>query len=134
MQTAVISSQLSRRFLLKSSSVILRFCSSRSLSTVAIQAASNITIQSSRTSASCLRIFSKPTSSTVLPLIWISFPVAAISSALVEAYLFFKASKKLADLSLGLEGRMKDAVVGEALRPDPSPNESLQLECGNLDH
>ena len=95
LQIVVISYQLSSRFLLKSSSMTFRFCSLRSLSTAAMHAPSSITTLNSCSSASCCRIFSKPTSSTVLPLMWISFAVAVISSALAEAYLFFKASKNL---------------------------------------
>ena len=95
LQIAVTSYQLSSRFLLKSSSMIFKFCLPRSLSTAAIHAPSKTTTRSSCSSASWRRIFSKPTSSTVLPLMWISFAVAVISSALVEAYFFFKASKKL---------------------------------------
>ena len=96
LQIAVISYQLSSRFRLKSSSTIFKLRLSRSLSTCAIHVPSNTTIRSSCSSASCCRIFSKPTSSTVLPLMWISFAVAVISSALVEAYFFFSASKRLA--------------------------------------
>ena len=118
LQMAVMSSQLSSRFLLKSSSVIFRFCTLRLLSTAAMHAPSSTTTRSSCSSASCRRIFSNPTSSTVLPLMWISFAVATISSALVEAYFCFSASKKVRGLSLALDGRMNDAAVGDALRPN----------------
>ena len=117
LQRAATPSQLSSRFLLKSSSVIFRFCAPRLLSMAAMHAPSSTTTRSSCSSASCRRIFSNPTSSTVLPLMWISFAVAVIFSALVEAYFFFSASNTVKDLSLVLEGRMKDAAVGEALRP-----------------
>ena len=114
---AAMSYQFSSRFLLKSSSTIFKSCPSRSPSTAATHAPSNTTIRSSRSSASRRRIFSKPTSSTALPLMRISSAVALTSSALAEAYFSLNASKKPAGGSLGLEGRTKDAAVEEAPRP-----------------
>lgn len=79
---------------------------------------SRITIRSSCRVACCCRIFSKPTSSTVFPLILICSSDNAVPSLLsLEAYFFLRASRKLRGLSLDLVGRMKDAAVGESLRP-----------------
>ena len=134
-QMPITSIQVSSKFLLKSSSTMLRsfefspstedqraFGSVRlvalpsascgALLTPATQRPSRTTIFNSCKAASCRFILSKPTSSTVLPLIWI-FSSAAVSLIRSdELYFFANASRKLSGGSLGLEGLTKEHAVG----------------------
>jgi hypothetical protein len=97
--------------------------------TPAIRKLSRRTILSSCSSASCFRIFSKPTSSTTLLPIWIKScnraglspalgPRFASSSSNSDAYFWRRASRKLRGGSAGLFGRTNDPAVGFLLLPE----------------
>lgn len=134
-QMPITSIQVSSKFLLKSSSTMLRsfdFSSSAGdqhdfgsvgssalspacrgkLLTPATQRPSRTTIFNSCKAASCRFILSKPTSSTVLPLIWIFSSTAVSLSPSDELYFFVNASRKLSGGSLGLEGLTNEPAVG----------------------
>ena len=134
-QMPITSIQVSSKFLLKSSSTMLRsfeFSSSTKdqrefwfvgwealssascgeLLTPAIQRPSRTTIFNSCKAASCRFILSKPTSSTVLPLIRIFCSAAVPLGPLDELYFFVNASRKLSGGSLGLEGLTNEPALG----------------------
>ena len=124
----------STRFRLKSSSTIasrwasirIRSCSHSSraprspdgqacATTPLMHRPSSSTMRRACSAANCVRIRSKPTSSTVLPLITIfvsslSSPVAE-SFSVEEAYLALSASRKLRGRSYGLDGRIKEPAL-----------------------
>lgn len=133
-QMPTTSIQVSSKFLLKSSSTMLKLfdfspstkdqrkfgfvglialspASCGKLLTPATQRPSRTTIFNSCKAASCRFILSKPTSSTVLPLIWIFSSAAVSLGPSDELYFFVNASRKLSGGSLGLEGLTNEPAV-----------------------
>ena len=86
-------------------------------------------IFSSGKAASCRCILSKPTSSTVLPLILIESSLA--SSAL--AYFDLMASMNPSGVSAGLVGRMNDAAVEDGDMPIGQRNGSTTCSRTEID-
>ena len=133
-QMPTTSTQVSSKFLLKSSSTMLRSfdCSSSvksqyaplylvvgdscsgswgELFTPATQKPSRATNFNSLRAASCRLILSKPTSSTVFPLIRMQLSVDELLRPSDESYFVFNASRKLRGGSRGLDGLMKEPAV-----------------------
>ena len=118
-QINTISSNSSKRFLLKSSSAILGHVSLivfPGFSAHLIRAPSTMTIFNSRSWASCCRILSNPISSTSLPEISMLLSTACCLMA-PTAYFSWTASTKLWTGSGSLLSGKKDAAHVEERRP-----------------